>query len=216
MAAMAGATEDQTKYEPSESLRSLIAERAQEQHTCLSKEMNKLSQIVDAANQGDLAVAHGGKKSQGDQQISAATVKQITSSLNSGSFAAVPAYGLPCASVSEALAAAPSSGWTFETSTEPRKCNDPMARYQQLEGEITMLMRLIDPQFGLENYGFPTKHPRKLRNMLLENLVGPPGKMGSDDSDDDDTMAAEDSSIAGSAASLNPGAFAEGTPPMGP
>ncbi|KAK1822656.1 hypothetical protein LTR12_003003 [Friedmanniomyces endolithicus] len=69
--------QQETNYEPSQSLRDLITSRLIQQQKCLKHEQKRLATLVETSCEAK-RVSDAGKKSPGDQQISAASVQQAT------------------------------------------------------------------------------------------------------------------------------------------
>ncbi|KAK0927127.1 hypothetical protein LTR91_010916 [Friedmanniomyces endolithicus] len=186
--------QQETYYEPSQSLRDLITSRLIQQQKCLKHEQKRLATMVETSCEAK-RVSDAGRKGPGDQQISAASVQQATVGATLGyqdpMMMSRNPLGMPRAyndpsNMTRAYAAmgtpfSPFAGYGGEIGVEPpvqagkksSKTKDSMIRYTQLQAEIDALALLYQPSeadmLGLQAAMLSTD-----RNMTVKLLLAAP------------------------------------------
>ncbi|KAK0285572.1 hypothetical protein LTR35_004912 [Friedmanniomyces endolithicus] len=196
--------QQETNYEPSQSLRDLITSRLIQQQKCLKHEQKRLATLVENSCEAK-RVSDAGRKGPGDQQISAASVQQATVGATLGyqdpMMMSRNPLGMPRAynnfsNTTRAYAAmgtpfSPFAGYGGEMGVESpvqagkksSKTRDSMERYTQLQAEIDALTLLHQPS-GANMLGLQAAMLSTDQNAIVKLLLAAPEVDEESDSED--------------------------------
>ncbi|KAK0973345.1 hypothetical protein LTS01_014610 [Friedmanniomyces endolithicus] len=206
--------QQETNYEPSQSLRDLLTSRLIQQQKCLKQEQKRLATLVETSCEAK-KVSDAGGKGPGDQQISAASVQRTTvgatSDYQDPMMMSRNPLGIPRAYINlsamtsaHAAMGMPSSpfagfggdmGVTSPVQAETVSSNkkSSMMRYTQLQAEIDSLSSLYQPSkadmLGLQAAMLSTD-----RNAIVKLLLAAPEvdeESDSESSSDEDEQESE-------------------------
>ncbi|KAK1074250.1 hypothetical protein LTR12_002258 [Friedmanniomyces endolithicus] len=201
--------QQETNYEPSQSLRNLITSRLIQQQKCLKHEQKRVATLVETSHEAK-KVSDAGRKGPGDQQISAASVQRATVAATMSYQDTMVMSGGPLGNLREYLnlptmlstraamsmqcspfaAYGGNTGVASPVQAETVSSNKKrsMIRYTQLQAEIDSLSSLYQPSeadmLGLQAAMLSTD-----RNAIVKLLLAAPEV---DEENDSESSSDED------------------------